>query len=268
MAKLWSHVQDPCPLPSSKRPELVKAFDDVVARATAKDPDDRFARASDLAAAVDAAMDEQRAYIGPAALQVTRVPTPTRRGARRLRRRAYARGLGAAAEHPGAARPRCQRRPPTPRRPARGTLRPQGRGPSRILLALGLLVGMIVIAVAAVLVLERRRRRRRRIARAGAGGRRHRAPGEPELAAHRRAAVPAPVRGIDGRRRQDLRVRRHRHHGVHHHDQDLRPGVEPLDDRARPATAAAPLHGRDLQGRGRGDRRLRARGRADVEPVP
>jgi serine/threonine protein kinase len=61
MAKLWSHVQDPCPLPSSRRPDLVKAFDDVVARATAKDPDDRFPRASDLAAAVSAAVSAQRA---------------------------------------------------------------------------------------------------------------------------------------------------------------------------------------------------------------
>jgi len=34
MAKLWAHVQDPCPMPSLKRPDLVKAFDDVVARAT------------------------------------------------------------------------------------------------------------------------------------------------------------------------------------------------------------------------------------------
>src|SRR5215210_5318853 len=38
MAKLWAHVTDPPPSPSLRRPELAKAFDEVVARATAKDP--------------------------------------------------------------------------------------------------------------------------------------------------------------------------------------------------------------------------------------
>ena len=51
MAKLWAHVTDPPPAPSLERPHLVKAFDDVVARATAKDPRERYAKASDLAAA-------------------------------------------------------------------------------------------------------------------------------------------------------------------------------------------------------------------------
>src|SRR5215217_199435 len=55
VAKLWAHVTDPPPPPSLKRPDLVKAFDQVVARATAKDPDARYQRASDLAAAVDGA---------------------------------------------------------------------------------------------------------------------------------------------------------------------------------------------------------------------
>ena len=72
MAKLWAHVQDPCPPPSQKRPELIKAFDDAVAKATAKEPDDRFRRASDLATAVDAAVGEQRAQISEGGLQATR----------------------------------------------------------------------------------------------------------------------------------------------------------------------------------------------------
>src|SRR3954454_6261641 len=66
LAKLWAHVQDPCPVPSHRRPELIKAFDDAVARATAKDPDDRYGRASELAAAVHAAVSEQRARLGAA----------------------------------------------------------------------------------------------------------------------------------------------------------------------------------------------------------
>jgi serine/threonine protein kinase len=76
MAKLWAHVTDPPPSPSLKRPELVKAFDDVVARATAKDPGERYAKASELAAAVDRAVAEQNAQqsaaLGPDALQPTR----------------------------------------------------------------------------------------------------------------------------------------------------------------------------------------------------
>jgi serine/threonine protein kinase len=59
VAKLWAHVSDPPPPPSFRRPDLVKAFDDVVARATAKDPDARYQKASDLAAAVDSAVAEQ-----------------------------------------------------------------------------------------------------------------------------------------------------------------------------------------------------------------
>jgi serine/threonine protein kinase/N-acetylneuraminic acid mutarotase len=72
MAKLWAHVTDPPPSPSLKRPELVQAFDDVVARATAKDPNERYSKASELAAAVDSAVAEQSAELGPDALQATR----------------------------------------------------------------------------------------------------------------------------------------------------------------------------------------------------
>ena len=71
MAKLWAHVQDPPPSPSLKRPELVAAFDDVVSRATAKDPNDRYAKASDLADAVDRAVAEQRAAPGSDAFEAT-----------------------------------------------------------------------------------------------------------------------------------------------------------------------------------------------------
>ncbi len=59
VAKLWAHVSDPPPLPRSDRPELVEAFDQVVARATAKEPDDRYASAGELAGAVRRAVAEQ-----------------------------------------------------------------------------------------------------------------------------------------------------------------------------------------------------------------
>jgi serine/threonine-protein kinase len=60
MAKLWAHVTDPPPLPRTERPQLVQAFDDIVGRATAKDPSERFPTAGELAAAVDDAVGEQQ----------------------------------------------------------------------------------------------------------------------------------------------------------------------------------------------------------------
>jgi serine/threonine-protein kinase len=61
MAKLWAHVTDPPPLPRRDRPELLESFDAVVARATAKAPEERFATAGELAAALRAAVGEQEA---------------------------------------------------------------------------------------------------------------------------------------------------------------------------------------------------------------
>jgi hypothetical protein len=59
VAKLWAHVSDPPPMPSYERPELVPAFDETLARATAKDPADRYETAGDLATAVRNAVAEQ-----------------------------------------------------------------------------------------------------------------------------------------------------------------------------------------------------------------
>jgi serine/threonine protein kinase len=61
VAKLWAHVADPPPRPSALRPDLVPALDEVVVRATAKDPDDRYPTAGDLATAVRRAVAEQEA---------------------------------------------------------------------------------------------------------------------------------------------------------------------------------------------------------------
>ena len=49
MAKLWAHVTDPPPLPRTRAPTLVRAFDEVVARATTKEPEDRYATAGEMA---------------------------------------------------------------------------------------------------------------------------------------------------------------------------------------------------------------------------
>jgi serine/threonine protein kinase len=72
VAKLWAHVSDQPPSPSLTRPELVEAFDEAVARATAKDPDARYSTASELAAAVERAINEQISQLAPDALDVTR----------------------------------------------------------------------------------------------------------------------------------------------------------------------------------------------------
>jgi DNA-binding beta-propeller fold protein YncE len=60
-ATLWAHVADPPPRPSTLRRGLPKAFDDVVARAMAKQPHDRFASAGDLGRAALAAAEGRRA---------------------------------------------------------------------------------------------------------------------------------------------------------------------------------------------------------------
>jgi hypothetical protein len=71
MAKLWAHVTDPPPLPRRERPDLVEAFDEVVARATAKEPADRYATAGELATALEDAISQQEAKLSRAAAQQT-----------------------------------------------------------------------------------------------------------------------------------------------------------------------------------------------------
>jgi len=47
-ASMWAHVHEPPPAPSRLCPELAPVLDEVVARALAKDPADRFATAGEL----------------------------------------------------------------------------------------------------------------------------------------------------------------------------------------------------------------------------
>ena len=53
---LVAHIDEPVPKPSATRPELPRALDDVVGRAMAKDPDERYASAAELAAAARATL--------------------------------------------------------------------------------------------------------------------------------------------------------------------------------------------------------------------
>jgi hypothetical protein len=71
MAKLWAHVTDPPPLPRTERPDLVEDFDRIVAKATAKDPDDRYSTAGELAAAVRAGVTHQQERRHHSAVQPT-----------------------------------------------------------------------------------------------------------------------------------------------------------------------------------------------------
>jgi hypothetical protein len=80
MAKLWAHVTDPPPLPRRDRPDLVESFDVVVARATAKEPSERFKTAGELAGALRTAVGEQEAKRQFDAAQATEIAGPAERG--------------------------------------------------------------------------------------------------------------------------------------------------------------------------------------------
>ena len=59
VAKLWAHVSDSPPRPRTYRPQLPAELDDIVARATAKEPSDRFPTAGELAEAASRALTGQ-----------------------------------------------------------------------------------------------------------------------------------------------------------------------------------------------------------------
>ncbi len=123
MAKLWAHVTDPPPLPRTIRPELIGAFDDIIARGTAKEPGHRYATAGDLADG-DAGCDR------PAAERAQPQPLGRRRADPGRRRRAGGHALWRGSPTPARRssrrlpprrRPaRLRRRPPAPLRPRRG----------------------------------------------------------------------------------------------------------------------------------------------------
>ncbi|MFE5618917.1 serine/threonine-protein kinase [Streptomyces sp. NPDC056470] len=57
MALLWAHQYDPPPPPSAERPELPKAADEVLAKALAKTPDERYGTCLEFVAALRAALE-------------------------------------------------------------------------------------------------------------------------------------------------------------------------------------------------------------------
>ena len=56
VAVMYAHLNEPAPAPRKKVPDLPSEIDDVIDRALAKDPDDRFPSAGDLATAARAAI--------------------------------------------------------------------------------------------------------------------------------------------------------------------------------------------------------------------
>jgi serine/threonine-protein kinase len=177
MAKLWAHVTDPPPLPRTQRPHLVEAFDQIVGRATAKDPSDRYATAGELAAAVrDAVRQQEQAdrqhaapppmpadfgvaatrdesFAGPMPIDLNAPPprSPEREPA----------GVGAGAQEPpppppprglAAAAPVASRREPPPgRRSGRGGGGGAGGGGGGWFgRRRGPIIGLVALAVAAV----------------------------------------------------------------------------------------------------------------------
>jgi streptogramin lyase/predicted Ser/Thr protein kinase len=59
-ARLWAHLSEDPPKPSQREPRLPPELDDVIARALAKNPDDRFPSAGDLGRAAIAAAAGER----------------------------------------------------------------------------------------------------------------------------------------------------------------------------------------------------------------
>jgi YVTN family beta-propeller protein len=59
MSKMWAHVNDAPPRMRERVPDVPETLDEVVARALAKDPEDRFPSAGDLARAAGAAIQDR-----------------------------------------------------------------------------------------------------------------------------------------------------------------------------------------------------------------
>jgi serine/threonine protein kinase len=103
-----AHVHEPPPRPSERDPRVPKAFDDVVARAMAKDPARRYRSAGEIGAALVAAMgngssgSRSTATADPGATGVAPVPTSAGRAARPAHPAATSAGTAAAPVGPGA----------------------------------------------------------------------------------------------------------------------------------------------------------------------
>ena len=88
LAKLFAHANAPRPRPSEVVPGLPPAIDDVVAKAMAKRPEDRYGSAGELAAAAAAALGEPAPDLAPARTPARPTPAAEAAPTRSLRRAA------------------------------------------------------------------------------------------------------------------------------------------------------------------------------------
>ena len=152
-AIIWAHVEEWPTLPSVVRPELPSSLDDVLMRAMAKQPDDRYQSCREFVGAARASLAGPGGAGAPSAAPLTSQAGVPLAAPLTSQDRAVASGSG----H-GAARPaqRGGSSPPDPRDPA-GTRRPAGEQPppgprrwparSRWLAALGVAVLLIAAGV-------------------------------------------------------------------------------------------------------------------------
>jgi protein kinase-like protein len=153
MAKMYAHGNQPPPVPSAKVPGLPPQFDEVVARAMAKDPNDRYLSAGDLGRAAKAAAQAQslsraeRSVATGEAAPADATAVAPRGGAGETAAGATAAGATAAAAGPTAAAP-------APTTAGSAPPAPGGGGSRKRLLAIGgAVLALAVIAVVAVLAL-------------------------------------------------------------------------------------------------------------------
>ena len=90
LAIIFKHVSDPLPLPSSIKPDIPASIEQVILKALAKDPRDRFSTAAEFAAAWKRALEEKEpARRAPEAISAPASPAttaPVTRAAPRSRR--------------------------------------------------------------------------------------------------------------------------------------------------------------------------------------
>ncbi len=75
-AVLWAHLRDDLPKATDLRPELSARVDDVIARALAKSPDDRYQGARELVVDLSEALGAGRSPRGLGTVQAPKAPTP------------------------------------------------------------------------------------------------------------------------------------------------------------------------------------------------
>jgi serine/threonine protein kinase len=94
VAVMLKHITEPVPPPSSVNPDLPDELENVILKATAKEPEERFQTVEEMLGALDAALDKLSGKTRPSIPMPPRQPDSTPSGNRRPRIRPWALGLG------------------------------------------------------------------------------------------------------------------------------------------------------------------------------